>query len=226
MTIGEPALHDPAQAIGSDGEHASDASLWLATLAALMANGTLAANYWLIGLLVLWIFPAMFLKFVAAGVACVAVVLASVGLFSGRRVRAVSTFAVVAAGTACAFFVPYDRLNVLADFHLIKSGKDDLVAILQQPIPPFAVGYDWGDVRGYVLPYERAHLAVGDQVFVAEVSCGRFVFLPTFFGMPDGAGGFLYVPPCAKPEAFPRVLGSTWFSIVPLAQGWYRIDGS
>lgn len=206
-------------------------ALMLAVLALLLAQGTAFADYWMIPRLWLaWPMMALPLLAVALVLAVASLALAGFDLYGRRWRRGIPALALVGVNVISLATVPYGWLDILIDFHLLKRGKEEIVAEAQLEGSRFAAGKDeqgYADVRRYPLSPEKAHLALGGEVYISDTTCGRYVFLPTYFGIPDGVGGFLYVPPCAKPEDFDgETWGAKWMGATPISGGWYRIDGT
>ncbi|MFO1169981.1 MAG: hypothetical protein U1E49_03340 [Hyphomicrobiaceae bacterium] len=194
--------------------------------AAGFALGAGASKYWL-G--IFWILLGPALHYAVLGTGLAIILFAIPNLWRPRWRSAVTAVAIVVLGGWGFWYAPWADVNVWIDLHVFMKDRDKLVELAQLPAPPLEKGSEpavWEPAHSYKLPPSLAVHSAGGEFYIQDTGCGRYVFLVTFTGLPDGAGGFLYVPPCAKPEGFAGVLGSSWFHIERMTGNWYRIDGS
>ena len=130
------------------------------------------------------------------------------------------------------FSVPYADFSTHIDFNSKRNAMTEIALNAQQGALPYDVISSYtlmtgGQFTEYKLPKRQLNLAKQKSIYTSDVVCGKYVFFPTFYGIPDGVGGFLFVPECAEPEHFPGGrFGAKWFGIERLEDRWFRIDGT
>jgi hypothetical protein len=100
--------------------------------------------------------------------------------------------------------VPFTRIWLNADFHLLKSEREQVVAdVLAGELRPDDGPYSLLVPSLVTLGLERAHVSMGgNEILVSEKDARRYVFFFTFHGILDNYSGFLYVPDGGNPREF------------------------
>jgi hypothetical protein len=204
-------------------------AIWLAIVAALLRLGAAFVFFWAIA--AFWVFAfAIYLPGLS-----VLILSALISLFVlVRRTLPLSLMpSVINIVTVSAFaLAPWSNLSMRTDF----TGK-------RPAMEPVAERYQVSEVKFQTRDsnYELANSGIGSvklstgerwltvdgEVHVSETECGSFVFFPSYFGVPDGVGGYLFVPECAEALDFDGAMwGAIWLHHEHLTGNWHRLDGS
>lgn len=193
----------------------------LVVLAAALVVSLTAGSFWLIGYA---FFLLLFGTALAALVLLVAVAGAIHLLFALHGPARLAGLGVLAAVCALAVLPPWMEWGMRIDHALLKGERTRISESFQIAENTLA-GHD--RLASQVVPRLGFPLSIDNEVFWLEVECGAIVFFPTFYGIPDGVGGFLFVPECAGPEMFPAGLwGAPHLEPRPLGGPWYRVSGT
>ncbi len=195
----------------ADFDRLSSAVAWICAVAILV---TAAAWYWLVTLTILLVFPVLLL---AVGIG-LAFILSGWSLIRRGKWRPVAALTV---SMATAMLIPFSTVAMHVDFHINRRAMltvvSELSAADQRPDGQQAPEFFFS-VPGP---------ASGGEAFVFVSGECRAVFFPTFWGIPDGAAGFLYAPDCFNPETFPGGrFGVRQWNVRSLGQDWWRIGGT
>lgn len=194
-----------------DFDRLSSAVAW--SCAAILLVGAVAW-YWLA-------FMSLFLVLLGllvAAAAAFAFVLSGWSLIRRGKWRPVAALT-VSVGTV--LLIPFSTIAMHIDFHLKRPAMFALVS--EQ-----SAANSGGDDRRS----PEAFLAVpgpasGGEAFVFVTGDCQAVFFPTFWGIPDGAEGFLHAPDCFDPAAFPGGrFGVRQWNVRSLGEDWWRIGGT
>jgi hypothetical protein len=202
-------------------------SIPLAIFVAVLIQIIALAWYWIVEPFefMFWLLPVVILVWLT-------IILSIIAAFAFRGAKRVTPLLLVIGSLALTIYSPYTTYSARLDF---LQKRQDLKAIAleaQQRALPFEIywSYELEPERlftEYKLPEDRRWLVENDSIYTSDVECGRYVFFPTFYGIPDGAGGFLFVPECARAEQFPGDrFGAKWSGVWRLEDRWYRIDGT
>ncbi|MDR0634155.1 MAG: hypothetical protein LBF91_04175 [Azoarcus sp.] len=118
-----------------------------------------------------------------------------------------------------AFFVPFTRLWLYANFHLNLSAREQVVAKVKSGTFRPNVAHS---AKLIALPKNSGLSMGGDEIIVEGSSSNPYVFFFTFRGILDNYSGFLWVPDGGKPEQF-RDAGELGTEIEPFGGNWYFI---
>ncbi|WP_158272161.1 hypothetical protein [Marinicauda salina] len=196
---------------------------WVILAIAITLPALAFAWYWIAGSAGFLIFLFVYLAVPAAVAVAAALCLAGYVALRERTIRGVAPLLTLSAAIASLFLIPFSTLSMRTDFALKRAGMEDVVRDIALDGGP-------GEVllgRRRLTAGDR-WLVSGESIFAMPTECGVMVFFPTFFGVPDGAAGFLYAPPCAVPSDFPgERFGVGRWSVQSLpAEGWHRISGT
>lgn len=186
------------------------------------------AEYWITEpfIMVIWYSPLFII------IVLFTIVWSAGAVFADRGVKRLVPLALVMGSLTLASNVPYVDLGSDIDFKLKQRTMTKVALEAQQGVLPYDVIRSHelesgGAFTEYELPETQRWLVEGNSIFTSDVECGKYVFFPTFYGIPDGVGGFLFLPECAEPEQFPGGwFGAKWFGVRRLEDHWFRIDGT
>jgi hypothetical protein len=131
--------------------------------------------------------------------------------------RAIAPLAVCIAAWAVVDSVPFTRLWLQANFHLLREQREAVVARVQdgslQPNVPHNASL-------IALGSGRTLSMGGNEIVVEEHGGEKFVFFFTHRGILDNYSGFLFVPEGGNPRAFSD-LAEAESQLVPYGGPWY-----
>lgn len=195
----------------ADFDRVSSAVAWICAVAVLVSA---VAWYWLITLTILLVFPLLLL---ATGIG-LAVILSGWSLIRRGKWRPVAALTV---SLTAAMLIPFSTAAMHLDFQIKRHAMLTVVSELSA-----------ADQRPHDQQVSEAFFSVpgpasGGEAFVFISDDCQAVFFPTFWGIPDGAAGFLHAPDCFDPETFPGGrFGVRVWNVRPLGQHWWRIGGN
>lgn len=189
-------------------------SSFLAWACAALVIAFAMAFYWLAPLTIVLVAPIFALSVLAA----LAFLLSGWSMIRRARWGAPAGLAIA---ISIAFVAPFSSLAMRLDFQIKRPAMEAIVAELDvadrlaaSPGSSF-VEVDVGGV------------ALRGRAFLAGTAQCSAVFFPTFFGIPDGAAGFLYAPDCYTPSDFPSgAFGVYQWRVEALGGDWRRLSGT
>lgn len=184
--------------------------------------------YWIAGF-----HAAVLLLTTVPGSLILGLVLAILALFVKRSAARWTPIVALLSSVVAFAVIPYSTANMRLDFRIKKPSMIEIAraAQFEEPGLENAEG-DSAKRTGprptlYLLPERKKWLAKSGDVYLLQSSCGGYVFFPTFYGIPDGVSGFLYVPNCVAAEDFSGDrFGAYWTDVTALEDNWYWIAGT
>lgn len=195
----------------ADFDRLSSAVAWICAVVVLASAITW---YWLVSLSIFLVLLAL----PVASAAAFAFVLSGWSLIRRGKWRPVAALTV---SVGAVLLLPLSTVAMHIDFHLKRPAMS---AFVSEQSAASSGGEDtllWETYLTVPGP------ATGGEVFVVVTGDCQAVFFPTFWGIPDGAEGFLHAPDCFDPAAFPGGrFGVRVWHVRSLGQDWWRIGGA
>lgn len=120
---------------------------------------------------------------------------------------------------ALAYFIPYTRMWVSADFAKHKYERDTIVTAVEQGRLTPNVEED-----DQLIALDEGYPAVsmgGNEIVVEDHDGKKYILFFTFRGLLDNYSGFLHVPAGGNPSVFWNLKDEQSSQIVPFGENWY-----